>query len=62
MTLTHSAIQLRNTYHEAENKFERFRRFLELISRFEFDFRRCGNYLFSMFRIFDVFGVQSHAM
>ena len=26
----------------AENKFERFRGFLELISRFEFEFRRCG--------------------
>ena len=28
------------TYHKsAENNFERFRGFLELISRFEFDFR-----------------------
>ena len=27
-------------YHAAENQFERFRGFLELISRFEFEFRR----------------------
>ena len=30
-------------YCAAENKFDRFRRSLELISRFEFDFCRCGN-------------------
>ena len=30
--------------HAAENKFERFRGFLELVSRFEFDFRRRGNF------------------
>ena len=29
-------------HHAVPNKFERFRGFLELISRFEFDFRRCG--------------------
>ena len=29
-------------YHSARNLFERFRWFLELTSRFEFDFRRCG--------------------
>ena len=29
-------------YHLADNQFERFRFLLELISRFEFDFRRCG--------------------
>ena len=29
-------------YHSPENKFERFHGFLESISRFEFDFRRCG--------------------
>ena len=29
-------------YHSPRNKFERFRGFLELISRFEFDFRRHG--------------------
>ena len=33
-------------YHAARNQSERFRGFLELISRFEFDFRRCGNYFF----------------
>ena len=32
-------------YYAARNKFERFRWILELISRFEFDFRRCGFYL-----------------
>ena len=31
-------------YHSAENKFERFRESLELISRFEFEFRRGGNF------------------
>ena len=31
-------------YRAARNKFERFREVLELISRFEFDFRRSGNY------------------
>ena len=33
-----------DVYHAPENKFERFRWFLELICRFEFDFRRPGNY------------------
>ena len=33
------------TYHSHRNQFERFRWFLELISRFEFDFRRCGFFL-----------------
>ena len=31
------------------NKFERFRGFLELISRFEFDFLRRENYFFERF-------------
>ena len=35
-----------HTYHVAENKFERFRGVLELISRFEFVFCRCENYIF----------------
>ena len=34
------------TYHSTGNKFERFRGFLELISRFEFEFRRRENYFF----------------
>ena len=34
----------RKTYYSARNKFERFRGFLELISRFEFEFCRCVNY------------------
>ena len=33
-------------YHAARNPFERFRGFLELISRFEFEFCRCANYFF----------------
>ena len=33
-------------YHAARNQFERFRGFLELISRFEFEFRRRGNCIF----------------
>ena len=33
-------------YHSTGNQFERFRGFLELISRFEFEFRRRGNYIF----------------
>ena len=37
-------------HHAARNKFERdFGFFLELISRFELDFRRCGNYFFERF-------------
>ena len=48
-------------YHSAENKFERFSGFfLELISRFEFGFCRCENYVFLTSRIFGVFKVQSH--
>ena len=34
----------RKGYYSAENQFERFRGFLELISRFEFEFRRCEKY------------------
>ena len=33
-------------YYAARNQFERFRGFLELISRFEFEFCRCENYIF----------------
>ena len=33
-------------YHSAENKFERFRVFLELIRRFDFEFCRRGNNIF----------------
>ena len=33
-------------YYSAEDQFERFRRFFELISRFEFEFRRRGNHIF----------------
>ena len=32
-------------YHSARNNFERFRWFLELFSRFEFDLRRCEFFL-----------------
>ena len=31
-----------NEYHSGPNLFERFRGLLELVGRFEFDFRRCG--------------------
>ena len=37
------------SYYSAENQFERFRGFLELISRFEFEFCRCVNYFFEGF-------------
>ena len=50
------------TYHAARNLFERFRVFLELISRFEFEFCRRGNYIFWTIRIFGVFKVQPQAM
>ena len=33
-------------YYSVENQLERFRVFLELISRFEFEFCRRGNYIF----------------
>ena len=33
-------------YYSPGNQFERFRGFLELIRRFEFDFRRRENYFF----------------
>ena len=38
-----SMVQVTKTsYYSCPNKFERFRGFLELISRFEIEFRRCG--------------------
>ena len=49
-----------NTYHSRRNQFERFRAFLELISRFEFEFRRRENCIFWSIRIFGVFKVPSH--
>ena len=61
--LIHGWLQLMDLrYHARRNQFERFRAFLELISRFEFDFRRCRNYFFSTIRIFGGFKVQLHAM
>ena len=33
-------------FHSRRNKFERFRGFLELVGRFEFEFLRRGNYIF----------------
>ena len=36
--------------------------FLELIGRFEFDFRRRGKFFEKTYSIFCVFGVHSHAM
>ena len=41
------AERIRNSeYHSTGNKFERFRGFLELIRRFEFEFCRLENYFF----------------
>ena len=37
--------------HAARNKFERFGFFFELVSRFEFEFRHRGNYLFDGFEL-----------
>ena len=39
----------RRPYYAVQNQFERFRGFLELISRFEFDFLRRENYFFERF-------------
>ena len=50
------------TYHARRNQFERFRWFLELISRFEFDILRRENYFFERFEFFGVFKVRSHTM
>ena len=47
-------------HHSTGNYFRRFLGILELISRFAFDFSRCGFFL--MIRIFGVFGAQSHEM
>ena len=49
-------------YHATGNKFERFRGFLELISRFEFEFSRRENIFFERFEFFGVFKVQPQAM
>ena len=43
------------SYYSRRNQFERFRGFLELISRFEFEFRRRENYFFWTIRIFGAF-------
>ena len=40
---------MKQEYHATGNKFERFRVFLELISRFEFEFCRLENYFFERF-------------
>ena len=42
-------------YYSARNQFERFRGFLELIRRFEFELRRRENYFFWRIRFFGVF-------
>ena len=50
-------------YHSRRNQFERFRGFfLELISRFEFEFCRRENCIFWTIRIFGVFKVHTHTM
>ena len=43
-TITQEEMRYESTYHSAENKFERFRGFFELIGRFDFEFCRCGNF------------------
>ena len=53
-------LSLRKRYHSARNQFERFREFLEWISRFEFDFRR--HWFFWSIRISGVFKVQPHTV
>ena len=42
----HQQLSLAGRYYSRRNKFERFRGFLELISRFEFEFCRRENYFF----------------
>ena len=42
-------------YYSVQNQFERFRGFLELIRRFEFELRRRENYIFWRIRIFGAF-------
>ena len=49
-------------YHSRRNQFARFRAFLELTSRFEFEFCRRGNFFFLTIRIFGVFKVPPQAM
>ena len=44
LKVTEFSISRTWSYYAAENKFERFQGGLELISRFEFEFRRCGNF------------------
>ena len=41
-----SAVPRGHTYYSVQNQFERFRGFLELIRRFEFELRRRENYIF----------------
>ena len=52
---------LKNTMRPEINSND-FGFFLKLISRFEFDLRRCGNFFFGTVRIFGVFKVQSHTL
>ena len=53
--LTQARVDKETKYYSPGNQFERFRGFLELIRRFEFDFRRRENYFFSTIRIFGAF-------
>ena len=56
-----TAFLINARYHAPGNQFARFRGFLELISRLEFDFCRCGNYyFFERFEFFGVFKFQTH--
>ena len=51
------ALEVAVTYHAGPNKFERFRGFLELISRSEFDFLRRENFFLNDSIFFGVFKV-----
>ena len=45
-TVCQRIVIAKDPYYSPGNQFERFRGFLELIRRFEFDFRRRENYFF----------------
>ena len=58
---THTPVLLMK-YHSARNQFERFRGVLELISRFEFEFRRRGNYFLNGSNFWCVQSSITHTM
>ena len=56
-----AAVLAAETYHAPGNQFARFREFLELIRRFEFEFCR-REIFFLTIRIFGAFKVQTHTV